>query len=60
MAILLDVLEVSKATIKRDISYMQDRLQAPIHWSLPRTCGDEPATTGYASLTFALTPYMRG
>ena len=29
---LLEVLEVSKATIKRDLEYMRDRLNAPIIW----------------------------
>ncbi len=33
MAMLIDKLEVSESTIKRDISYMRDRLQAPILWT---------------------------
>ena len=32
IATLLDVLEVSKATFKRDIEYMRDRLNYPIVW----------------------------
>ncbi|MEM7259986.1 MAG: HTH domain-containing protein, partial [Pseudomonadota bacterium] len=29
---LLEELEVSRATFKRDIRFMKDRLNAPIHW----------------------------
>lgn len=36
MAMLLDRLEVSEATIKRDIQYLRDRLQAPIPWTQER------------------------
>lgn len=32
MAQLLAALEVSRATLKRDLEYMRDRLQAPIAW----------------------------
>lgn len=36
MKILLGELEVSHATIKRDLEYMRDRLQAPIEWDSKR------------------------
>jgi predicted DNA-binding transcriptional regulator YafY len=36
MAILLKELEVSHATIKRDLEYMRDRFQAPIEWDTRR------------------------
>ena len=36
MRLFLEELEVSHATIKRDIEYMRDRLQAPIEWDVKR------------------------
>lgn len=36
MRILLKELEVSRATIKRDLEYMRDRLHAPIEWDTER------------------------
>ena len=36
MQFLLGELEVSRATIKRDLEYMRDRLQAPIEWDVKR------------------------
>ena len=32
LAMLIDELEVSRATVKRDIEYMRDRMHAPIIW----------------------------
>jgi predicted DNA-binding transcriptional regulator YafY len=34
MQLLLEELEVSYATVKRDIEYMRDRLHAPIEWDV--------------------------
>ena len=36
IAAFLDTLEVSRATFKRDIEYMRDRLHAPIEWDRER------------------------
>src|SRR6266566_5098281 len=36
MQLFLDELEVSHATVKRDIEYMRDRLHAPIEWDVKR------------------------
>ena len=36
MRCFLEELEVSHATVKRDIEYMRDRLQAPIEWDVKR------------------------
>jgi predicted DNA-binding transcriptional regulator YafY len=36
MRLFLEGLEVSHATVKRDIEYMRDRLQAPIEWDVKR------------------------
>jgi predicted DNA-binding transcriptional regulator YafY len=33
MAEFLDVLQVSRATLKRDLEYLRDRMQAPIRWN---------------------------
>lgn len=40
---LLDALEVSRATFKRDLTYLRDRLGAPIEWRR----GDAGAPEGY-------------
>ena len=32
LALMMDELEVSRATVKRDIEYMRDRMHAPILW----------------------------
>ncbi len=32
MQVLIDELGISRATVKRDIEYMRDRLNAPITW----------------------------
>jgi len=32
MAVLMEALDVSRATVKRDLEYMKDRLNAPIVW----------------------------
>jgi predicted DNA-binding transcriptional regulator YafY len=44
MKIIREVLEVSRATIKRDLEYMRDRLGAPIEWDNKRRgyCYAEP------------------
>src|SRR5258708_20317430 len=36
MQLFLEELEVSHATVKRDIEYMRDRLHAPIEWDVKR------------------------
>jgi predicted DNA-binding transcriptional regulator YafY len=42
MDVLMEKLESSKATVKRDLEYMRDRLNAPIIWdrSLRGYCFD--------------------
>jgi predicted DNA-binding transcriptional regulator YafY len=44
MEVIREVLEVSRATIKRDLEYMRDRLGAPIEWDNKRRgyCYAEP------------------
>ena len=32
LALMIEELEVSRATVKRDIEYMRDRMHAPIVW----------------------------
>ena len=48
----LDELEVSRATFKRDIEYMRDRLNAPIRWS--KLDGGYSYETGHKSQPQAL------
>ena len=52
MSVLLESLEVSRATIKRDLTYMRDRLYAPIIWDRKmggyRFAPDEMEVTSYS------------
>lgn len=43
-SMLLDDLEVSSATLKRDLGYMRDRLRAPVEWHRESGAGDSVTT----------------